>query len=326
MMNINLKRIAEYALYGVILCFSFSKALLEIFVTISIISWLIFIFLNKSEAKPLRQLIILLSTFLIISSISSFQSDHLETSLRGILKLFKSSMILLIGMHLFSQHEKLQRLWYVLLCAFGVIVVDSIIQHVFGYDLFRQNPILYSDTQIRLTGPFQQYGLLASFLIAATPIIYVFLTTVRLTSKVKQSAAISVFIIGLFILYKTHSRGAWLAAFVSWIVYAVITKQKKLLLILILTAFISPLVLPKNALLHLNIERKEQSLAERYQLWRRALEVIKARPLFGCGINTYAVNHQKYDTIKHWRVPGYYAHNGYLQLAAETGLIALALF
>ena len=56
------------------------------------------------------------------------------------------------------------------------------------------------------------------------------------------------------------------------------------------------------------------------------VNVIKAKPITGTGINTYAETHEKYDKTQNWRVKRYYAHNGYLQLAAETGLVTLALF
>ena len=85
-------------------------------------------------------------------------------------------------------------------------------------------------------------------------------------------------------------------------------------------------VLPKNVLIHLDIESKEQSLVERFYLWDRAIHVIEARPLTGTGINTYAVAHQKYDKTQNWRVKNYYAHNGYLQMGAEIGIPGLFLF
>jgi len=79
-------------------------------------------------------------------------------------------------------------------------------------------------------------------------------------------------------------------------------------------------------IIHLDTDMKEQSIVERYFLWDRAINVIKAKPLTGTGINTYAVAHSKYDTTENWRVRDYYAHNGYLQLAAETGIPSLACF
>ena len=79
-------------------------------------------------------------------------------------------------------------------------------------------------------------------------------------------------------------------------------------------------------MIHLDIDSKEQSLVERLYLWDRAAHVIKARPWTGTGINTYAVAHQKYDKTQNWRVKNYYAHNGYLQMAAEIGIPGLFLF
>jgi putative inorganic carbon (HCO3(-)) transporter len=104
--------------------------------------------------------------------------------------------------------------------------------------------------------------------------------------------------------------------------------QKKRLLLagLLLAALISLLFLPREMVIHLDREKKEQSLVERFYLWERALQVIEARPWTGTGINTYDVAHEKYDRRKNWRVRGYYAHNGYLQIAAETGLPSLAFF
>ena len=78
-------------------------------------------------------------------------------------------------------------------------------------------------------------------------------------------------------------------------------------------------------IIHLDADNREQSLVERYYLWDRALNVIRAKPFGGTGINTYAAAHAKYDKTQNWRVRNYYAHNGYLQTAAETGLIGLGL-
>ena len=78
--------------------------------------------------------------------------------------------------------------------------------------------------------------------------------------------------------------------------------------------------------IHLDAEGKEQSLVERYFLWDRAIQVIAAKPWGGTGVNTYSISHLKYDKTKSWRVRHYYAHNGYLQLAAETGIPCLLFF
>ena len=70
----------------------------------------------------------------------------------------------------------------------------------------------------------------------------------------------------------------------------------------------------------------KQSIVEQVELWKRALDVIDSKPWIGTGINTYDVAHEKYDTRQNWRVRGYYAHNGYLQLAAEIGVPGILFF
>ena len=95
---------------------------------------------------------------------------------------------------------------------------------------------------------------------------------------------------------------------------------------LIAILFLAPFVFPYNSLVHLNVVNKEQSLVERFYLWDRAIQVVRARPLFGCGINTFTRNYSKYDQTKSQLVSGYPVHNGFLQIAAESGLVALTFF
>jgi O-antigen ligase len=85
-------------------------------------------------------------------------------------------------------------------------------------------------------------------------------------------------------------------------------------------------IAPRGVIIHQDAQGKEQSIVERFELWKRALDVIEAKPWTGTGINTYNVAHEKYDKEQNWRVRGYYAHNGYLQLTAEIGLPGIFFF
>jgi len=55
--------------------------------------------------------------------------------------------------------------------------------------------------------------------------------------------------------------------------------------------------------------------------WKRSLSIIKDYPLFGSGLNTYALIEGRYRNG--W---GGYPHNSYLQMAAETGLVGITVF
>jgi O-antigen ligase len=66
----------------------------------------------------------------------------------------------------------------------------------------------------------------------------------------------------------------------------------------------------------------ERNLLSRFDAWRDAWEVIRAFPLFGTGLNTFGDAMLFYQT----RNPGFHmaqAHNDYLQLAAEGGLLVV---
>jgi len=132
--------------------------------------------------------------------------------------------------------------------------------------------------------------------------------------------------LGLLLLFWTRLRGAWVA-FIGGVLFFLWTAKKRIYLAFVMLALGSLFfLLPRSMIIHLDYYGKEQSLIERLYLWDRAVQVIAARPLTGTGINTYAVAHQKYDQRQSWRVKNYYSHNGYLQIAAETGLPSLACF
>jgi O-antigen ligase len=64
--------------------------------------------------------------------------------------------------------------------------------------------------------------------------------------------------------------------------------------------------------------------SDRWMMWQAAWRMIQDRPVLGHGLNTFMANYLAY------RVGGQaqprYAHNCYLQVAAETGMVGLVLF
>jgi O-antigen ligase len=63
---------------------------------------------------------------------------------------------------------------------------------------------------------------------------------------------------------------------------------------------------------------------DRWMMWQAALGMIRDRPLLGHGVNTFMANYLDY-WVGGERQPRY-AHNCYLQVAAETGILGLAAF
>jgi O-antigen ligase len=348
-------RLSEVSFLAAIFFLPFSKALLEIFLVVSIVAWLYHKLVYEKTFCGDRWIFVVVGLFVITSSISAFTAGYPMLSARGLIKLLKYSLILLIAMDLFQDTDRLKRLLIVSLLSLSVVIADAFIQRFYGADIFNHFPIHLADKQIRLTGPYKSYGLLGAHLIALLPLVFSLTFYAGRILKSKKALLLSLLLIAsLYILYKTHSRGAWLAALASWFLYTLILRNKIITLVLIGGMAAVPFVLPRNALLHLDFFNKEATLIERNLLWSRALQVILAKPLFGCGVNTYVRNYPKHIKDKDWRlfnyradpedyksvgpedtwripghdkqIPKHYVHNGYLHIAAETGLISLSLF
>ena len=65
-------------------------------------------------------------------------------------------------------------------------------------------------------------------------------------------------------------------------------------------------------------------MSERMMLLRTSLEMLKQNPLFGLGLNTYSDHFPKFKPADYPALM--YAHNTYLQMATECGLVGLGLF
>ena len=71
--------------------------------------------------------------------------------------------------------------------------------------------------------------------------------------------------------------------------------------------------------------RREQSLAERLDVPLLSLKLVAQRPWFGHGGGTYATalpSLKREDLVEHWD----HAHNDYVQVASDTGLVGLLLW
>jgi O-antigen ligase len=70
---------------------------------------------------------------------------------------------------------------------------------------------------------------------------------------------------------------------------------------------------------------RDTTIRERAELWGESLRMVKESPWLGLGVNTYARNEPLYKK-EGSQTDKQYAHNGYLQIAAETGLLGLSSF
>lgn len=266
--------------------------------------------------------------FYALVLVSFFTSEYPQESLRGLWKIALPVLIFVMNARLFRSGEA-QGLFFRLFTVIAwVVAADCLTQYIWGKDILRQFPAQSSGSGIRLVGPFGDFSKLAAYLLFAIPVFMMqFWRLIKTSGSVRRIFHPAALVgVSLVLLYLTRTRGALLALVVSIVCLFAYRRWFKALGAIFLLCLALLAVVPRNVIIHQDAQGKEQSLVERIELWQRAWNVIKAKPWTGTGINTYNVAHAKYDNEQNWRVRGYYAHNGYLQLAAETGIPCILAF
>ena len=318
----------EFFLYILIFCLPFSKAVIEISATFIILAWVLKRIFNRRLVSTYLNIPIfayILATFLSVIFSSNFAlSLHNFGS-----KTMEYIMLYFIVAEFVCDKRRLKNIVIVMLASAAMIAIDCIFQYFSGFDFLRHRTLEAG----RITGSFQMPGDLAGFL---GPILCLSLSLsfLKLKKGIKYFLRIETILL-LSLLIIAIARGAWLG-FIAAVCFLGALENKKILYVtvaflLILGILIPHLIeTPNNILERLKtiFVLSDASSLDRKTMWLVAVRMIKARPLFGQGLSTFMGNFarfgQDYYYLKHGIIP--YAHNCYLQIAAETGIVGLVSF
>lgn len=137
---------------------------------------------------------------------------------------------------------------------------------------------------------------------------------------------------GAFIL--TQSRGAWLSLVASFLIMAaVLIKRKKINIQAIFMVFLVVIIAVSFIYFGRDIitsridsvaiaQGEEASFATRIKIWQGTIDLIRANPIIGVGIGDFIWAFPRYRP-EGLNVQANFAHNDYLETAAEMGIPAL---
>ena len=189
---------------------------------------------------------------------------------------------------------------------------------------FEKFPILL----MRMAGPLKNPNLLAGYL----AIIIAFWSGYRLYRPHSRDSIFGMF--GLVLLlacfFLTYSRGAWLSLFIVLVALGAWARKGKYL-ILALFSLIGVVILAEPSVMErissIWNPQSESSSAMRLAIWDSTLYMIRDYPVFGIGWGSFPHIYPAYDYFLGDEKPIiYHAHNLYLHLAAETGIVGLLLW
>ncbi len=141
-------------------------------------------------------------------------------------------------------------------------------------------------------------------------------------------AACGVFAVGAAALLMTYSRASWVGMACAMVVMVFLWKPRLIPLFAILCCAAIPL-LPEtiwNRILTIT-NLNDSSTASRFPLYEAAIEVIKRSPVTGAGLGTAATQAYIKDlNLYHGEAPFVHAHNFYLEVWIEAGLLGIVGF
>lgn len=181
----------------------------------------------------------------------------------------------------------------------------------------------------RLFGPFINPNFFAGYLVIALPVtLAVFLTTRRAVLAALPAIGFVFEVVALMMTGAKFGVIAAAAALVVFLLLAIATRslnRSRLIRLLIMVAVMIPLLIPLSSLVTSRVREAKaggtqvHSTAFRVYTWKATLHMIEDQPLLGVGPGVYGITYPQHTIAG----PTKFAHNSYLQIAAETGVPAL---
>lgn len=323
-------KIAEWSLYILIFVLPFSKSIVEITIVTGIISLAARKVILKESFISKSYVDILLYTFLAVSLLSFFNTQYFSLSLRAFFaKSLKFALLFLITKDIINTRKKFNNLLVMALLSCAVVLIDAFIQYFITHiDLLHNYPVynyaslsLGSKAKIFPTASFPFQNDFAAWIL-----VFIFpMATFAFWGKSGWKKSVicgSLFAVLTYFLILTKVRGAWLG-FLSAMVVLSLIKLKKTGIILIMAFILGALLINKTLISDIF---STTSISDRSVMWKNGMKIFKEHPISGNGINTFFV---KYKEIREdeWKgKKGSYAHNCYLQMAADIGVLGLLAF
>jgi len=289
--------------------------------------------------------------FFLVSLASTLFSANRAMSLMGsyerfdgLLSILAYTLVFFLSVQVFRKgKDRLDFALKTVMFATFFVSVYGLMQY-FGLDL-----IPWPEEGFESNRSFATLGnpvLLGSFLTMMLPIILALMLTRENSTQAAWYGLC--FLLAGASLATTFSRGAWIAAAVSLVIFALMAgkrlsqSQKRkgfisVLMLAVTSAIIALLSLGSGegtnivkrlaSLLHLGGE----SGISRLEIWKSSLQMIAERPMLGFGPDTFRSVFSRYETIDFIKIGGYdqtadNAHNYLLQLASTTGILGLLVF
>ena len=321
------------------------EMILRLFIIIILTLLVIKYFIEKEISWFKNSLNLPIFLFVLVMSLPLLRVNVIRVSLRDY-EIFISYFILyfLISNNIDeeNQFDSFVKLFFII----SLIVALYTLMQYYGLDPYLKELNALSST-------IGQKNWISNYLALIFPIIFSYF----LLQKIRRNK-IFLFLL-LFIVYTTlmicQSRGIWISISLTLLIgiffiskfkiVRTFQNNRKWLFLLLLTFLLITIIystenpLNKSAITVAQraistFDEQDPSINTRMLIWRTTLQMIKEKPLLGSGIGTFEMNYLDYQAEFLKSNPYYIkysgkareAHNEYLQMWAELGLVGLGVF
>ena len=317
----------EGSLYVLLFLLPFSKAAVEVFFGVLFLAWLVARLDPRTRRQTLwvqsafRPLRLAIAIYLAACALSILVSHDPWLSLNGFVgKWLEYLLFTVVVTDVASRPRVVARSLRVLVYAALLVFFEAITQERYGQGFFRFHRL---DFFGRMTGPYENPIDLATYLMVIIPL----LLTYTLVHRKGTRRFLWILVLTLMVcLGRTEAIGAWFGLGVSIVVIGSRSPilQRTALLVCAGVLLIGGIFLLRVGHFHRTYSMADIGKRDRLVMWQAAMGMIRDRPILGHGVNTFMANYLRY-WVGGERQPRY-AHNCYLQVAAETGLVGLVSF
>jgi len=286
---------------------------------------LLFVLKNSSLSNSLFKIelsTILIALFIAWSFISFFWSIYIDVSLVSLISLVSCGILFVVVVKDFSNIDKIKRL-LLSICLSGLLISLLIVS----------NKIFNIKSLNSLSFRLVNSNFLCSYLGLLLPVCLSLIVISKL--KVRLVSIVS-FLFIFYTVLMTRDRGGWLQIFVGLVAFIIflslngmIRKKSLFASIFILSIWLIGIFGARDVIAKFipktpNIA-SEATVSQRISVWNSTISLIKEHPIRGTGLGTFQIAYpQKRNKDIHNLVE--YAHNSYLQLIQELGLVGFLLF
>jgi len=313
-MNLRINSIIQWtldiSLVSLPVVLTFSRALVEILLVLVLFSWGLLHVIGRSNPFKKNPILLPLLCFWFAGILSLIASKFFRESLGELLNLTEYLLLTLIAFERFMDFKKVNILILVIVYSSFAIGLDGLFQFFLGFDLIRMKEPAEVQDAIRLTASFSHPNNLAAYLAMMIPI------NLGIFYQKRKWIFLIILMMLLFTIVFTYSRGAWVGLIISLIVFSAL-KDRKMLIILGLLGLASFFLLPESLIQRAKdiYDFNNVTTQTRFELWTEACRLFSEKPIFGQGLKTFSLLLEKG-----------YAHNCYLQILVEMGVIGLLSF